>query len=143
MHGRWVRALVCACGLLASIAGGVRGQSTARAVLVGTVFDSVGMRPLAGAVVRIVRADDPSIGRTTQRDSVGRFAYDTVMGGAGGFTIDEFVSLDKIAAVEVYARANLAPPEYATMDGGCGVVAIWTKLATGGVSIQPPKSDRR
>ncbi len=81
MRGRWVRALVCACGLLASIAGGVSGQSTARAVLVGTVFDSVGMRPLAGAVVRIVRADDPSIGRTTHSDSVGRFAYDTVSAG--------------------------------------------------------------
>lgn len=67
----------------------------------------------------------------------------TSMGGTGAFTIDDFVSLDNIAAVEVYARANLVPPDYTTMAGGCGVVTIWTKYATGGVPIQPPKSDRR
>ena len=44
----------------------------------GTVFDSIAMRPLAGAIVRVVRTDDPSIGRTAVSDTAGRFAYDSV-----------------------------------------------------------------
>ena len=44
----------------------------------GTVFDSVAMTPLRGALVRIVRADDPSIGRSTTTDSLGAFLHDSV-----------------------------------------------------------------
>jgi hypothetical protein len=47
----------------------------------GTVFDSVAMMPLRGALVRIVRTDDPSIGRTTQTDSLGAFVHDSVPAG--------------------------------------------------------------
>ena len=47
----------------------------------GTVFDSVAMTPLRGALVRIVRTDDPSIGRSTQTDSLGAFAHDSVSAG--------------------------------------------------------------
>ena len=61
----------------------------------------------------------------------------------GGITIDEFVQPDMVAAVEVYARANLVPAEYMTMRTGCGVVAVWTKNGTGNVPVLPPKSERR
>jgi hypothetical protein len=47
----------------------------------GTVFDSVAMTPLRGALVRIVRADDPSVGRSAQTDSLGAFAHDSVPAG--------------------------------------------------------------
>jgi Fe-S-cluster containining protein len=47
----------------------------------GTVFDSVAMTPLRGALVRIVRADDPSVGRSAQTDSLGAFVHDSVPTG--------------------------------------------------------------
>ncbi|MES3034308.1 MAG: carboxypeptidase regulatory-like domain-containing protein [Gemmatimonadota bacterium] len=47
----------------------------------GTVIDSVAMKPLVGALVRIVRADDPSQGRTATSDSSGAFRYDSVPAG--------------------------------------------------------------
>jgi hypothetical protein len=47
----------------------------------GTVFDSVAMMPLRGALVRIVRADDPSVGRSAQTDSLGAFVHDSVPTG--------------------------------------------------------------
>ena len=52
-----------------------------RARIVGSVYDSVGGAPLGGAMVRMVRADDPSIGRTAQTDLFGRFTYDSVPAG--------------------------------------------------------------
>jgi Carboxypeptidase regulatory-like domain len=48
----------------------------------GSAFDSVGMKPLVGATVRLVRANDPSIGRTAVSDARGRFTYDSVGAGA-------------------------------------------------------------
>ena len=56
-------------------------QPATRARVFGSVFDSVGMKPLAGAVVRLVRTEDPSIGRTAISDVGGRFAYDSVASG--------------------------------------------------------------
>ncbi len=63
--------------------------------------------------------------------------------GAGGFTIDDMAQWSIVAAVEVYARASMVPAEYMTMGRNCGVVAVWTKYATEGVTVLPPKSDRR
>jgi hypothetical protein len=59
--------------------------------------------------------------------------------GSGEFALDDFVSRENVAAIEVYPRSNLAPPEFLTQAGGCGVVAIWTKQATGGVLPRPAK----
>ncbi len=56
-------------------------QSPVVAQVRGTVFDSVAMAPLAGALVRIVRADDPAVGRTAYSDSTGAFAHDSVPAG--------------------------------------------------------------
>lgn len=114
-----------------------------------SVFVTDAMRGMAGVSVR---QQESGYGQAVMmrgfagNDCVAQVYVDglrTQMGGRGGFTIDDFVSLDNVAAVEVYARANLVPPEYMTLDGGCGVIAIWTKYATGGVRIEPPKSERR
>lgn len=51
----------------------------------------------------------------------------------GAFVLDDYVSKNNVAAIEVYPRSNLVPPEFQTLSGGCGVVAVWTKQATGGV----------
>lgn len=62
-------------------------------------------------------------------------------GTSRDFVLDDYVSRENVAAMEVYARSNLVPPEFLTMAGGCGVVAIWTKQATGGVIprlLKPP-----
>jgi len=70
--------------LLALIAGSVRvvpAQERVVAQVVGTVYDSVAMRPLAGAVVRLFRAGEPASGRTARSDETGRFAYDSVPAG--------------------------------------------------------------
>ena len=79
------RLLLCAtlrvamlCALLPVAA---TAQQLVRARIVGQVYDSVGRVPLTGATVRIVRVDNPSIGRTTTTDVFGRFRYDTVPGG--------------------------------------------------------------
>lgn len=58
-------------------------------------------------------------------------------------SIDEITRLEDIVAIEVYPRVNLVPPEFLTMATGCGVVAIWTKRATGGVTPVKPKPAER
>ncbi|MES3034305.1 MAG: carboxypeptidase-like regulatory domain-containing protein [Gemmatimonadota bacterium] len=68
--------------LLAAAPATSSAQQTVRARIAGQVYDSVGRVPLTGATVRIVRVDNPSIGRTTTTDVFGRFRYDTVPGGS-------------------------------------------------------------
>lgn len=41
--------------------------------VVGTVFDSLTMRPIPGALIRLVRADDPAAGRSAVADLAGTF----------------------------------------------------------------------
>jgi Carboxypeptidase regulatory-like domain/TonB-dependent Receptor Plug Domain len=67
---------------LAATSASLAAQAPVRAPVAGTVFDSVAMKPLAGALVRIVRADDPSTGRSATSDTAGRYAFDTVAAGA-------------------------------------------------------------
>lgn len=62
--------------------------------------------------------------------------------GIYAMTLDEFVRPKEVAAIEVYSRTGTVPAEYLTADG-CGVVAVWTRFATGNVTIFPPKSERR
>ena len=58
-------------------------------------------------------------------------------------SIDEIARPEDIAAIEIYPRVNMVPPEFLTMASGCGVVAIWTKRATGGViPVKPKPADR-
>ncbi len=42
-------------------------------------------------------------------------------------TIDRVVSPDEVAAIEIYPRATTAPAVYQHLNGGCGIIAIWTK----------------
>ena len=73
----WVRAFVLCVGLPFALSA----QAAVRAQITGTVYDSVTRRTLSGAMVRIVRATDPSIGRSTTTDALGGFAYDSVPAG--------------------------------------------------------------
>jgi len=59
-----------------------------------------------------------------------------------GVTLDERVTIREVAAIEVYNRPTVVPPEYMTMTNDCGVVAVWTKAGTDNVPIMPPKSSR-
>jgi Carboxypeptidase regulatory-like domain/TonB-dependent Receptor Plug Domain len=54
-------------------------------------------------------------------------------------TLDDYVNLSDIAAIEVYPRPNLVPPEFFTQDNACGVVVVWTRRGTGGVMPQKAK----
>ncbi len=74
---QWISAAL----LSACLPMGLVAQAPVRARITGTVFDSVSRRALAGAMVRIVRADDPSIGRSATADAFGSFHYDSVPGG--------------------------------------------------------------
>jgi hypothetical protein len=47
-----------------------------------------------------------------------------------GVPVDQLVSPDNIAGIEVYSSANAAPADYHLLNGGCSVILIWTK--TGG-----------
>jgi hypothetical protein len=57
-------------------------------------------------------------------------------------TLDDLARREDVTAIEVYARANLVPPEFSSLATGCGVVVMWTKRATGGVSPLPPSLSR-
>jgi Carboxypeptidase regulatory-like domain len=73
----WLRLIVlCVCLPVALAA-----QQRVRARIVGTVFDSLSQHGLSGAMVRIVRADDPSVGRSATTDALGGFKYDSVPAG--------------------------------------------------------------
>lgn len=61
----------------------LHAQQVVQARVSGSVYDSIGRTPLAGATVRIVRVDNPAVGRTATADIYGRFRYDTV--GAGSW----------------------------------------------------------
>ena len=57
-------------------------QAPVRARISGTVYDSVSRRGLSGAIVRLVRTDNPSIGRSATSDAFGSFVLDTVTAGS-------------------------------------------------------------
>lgn len=80
MGCRWSGVLAC-LGLVIGSGARLEGQSAPVVRIAGTVFDSVAMKPLVGATVRLVKSDDPATGRTAVSDSVGRFAYENVPTG--------------------------------------------------------------
>lgn len=45
------------------------------------------------------------------------------------FPLDEQLSGQRLAAVEVYERAASAPPEFQGLDVDCGVIVLWTRPA--------------
>lgn len=71
------RAVLLACAPIA-----LHAQRPVQARVTGLVYDSVSHRPLSGAMVRIVKASDPSVGRSATSDLFGRFVYDSVPAGA-------------------------------------------------------------
>ena len=66
--------------LLAALApAAVQAQPLTRpGRIMGTVFDSTSMRPLAGAMVQVVRLDDPATARHTSTDAQGAFHVDSL-----------------------------------------------------------------
>ena len=68
--------------LLAILPAVLAAQAPVRARISGTVYDSVSRRGLSGAIVRLVRADNPSTGRSATSDAFGSFAFDTVATGS-------------------------------------------------------------
>ncbi|MDZ7632148.1 MAG: carboxypeptidase regulatory-like domain-containing protein [Gemmatimonadaceae bacterium] len=54
-------------------------------------------------------------------------------------TLDDYVNISDVAAMEVYPRPNLVPPEFLSIDNQCGTVVVWTRRGTGGVMPQRPK----
>ncbi len=53
-----------------------------------------------------------------------RVSYDP----EGGFTLNDYVNILQVEAVEVYRRSAEIPVEYGGVAAGCGVVVIWSKL---------------
>lgn len=56
----------------------------------------------------------------------------------GEMFLDDFVSLDQVAAMEVYPRSALVPAPF-NAPSGCGAVMAWTKSHFGGVSVRDPR----
>ncbi len=54
-------------------------------------------------------------------------------------TLDDYVKIADIAAIEVYARVSQVPPEFYSADNQCGVIVVWTRRGTQGVMPQKPK----
>lgn len=97
----------------------VQAQAGGSARVSGVVFDSVGMKPIGGALVQMVRHDNPAITRTITADRDGRFAFDSVSPGTHlvGFfhAVADALGLEPpVVAVNVAAgadvRAMLATP---------------------------------
>jgi hypothetical protein len=70
---QWIRST----GLLAVLPSLVAAQAPVFARITGTVYDSVARRALSGAIVRMVRIDNPAVGRSTTSDAFGSFTYDS------------------------------------------------------------------
>lgn len=127
-----------ACGIVAMsmLAGTVRAQDV-RTVVRGTVYDSLNRRPLAGAMVQVVRAENPAVSRTATTGADGRFELDSV--GAGDWVVG-FIHplLDSLGLVSPLVRvvvrestpvrAMLAIPSAAgIVRGTCGTdsTGLW------------------
>lgn len=41
--------------------------------------------------------------------------------------VNLLVNVSHVAAMEIYPRAVSAPPQYQSLNGGCGIVLLWTK----------------
>ncbi|MCC7053022.1 MAG: carboxypeptidase regulatory-like domain-containing protein [Gemmatimonadaceae bacterium] len=57
--------------------------------------------------------------------------------------IDDFVTRDDVAAMEVYARGSAVPSEFAGGNTGCGVIAVWSRRAAGAASVAPQGIDKK
>jgi len=44
-----------------------------------------------------------------------------------GVDLNELTSANSVAAIEVYPRASMAPAQYQSLSGSCGIIVIWTK----------------
>lgn len=73
----WIRSAAALALLPATLAA----QAPVFARITGTVYDSLSRGALSGAVVRMVRVDNPAIGRSTTSDAYGSFVYDSVPAG--------------------------------------------------------------
>jgi hypothetical protein len=94
-----------------AVVAGVAGSSVgarAQATLSGTVFDSTSRVMLAGAIVQLVRADDPyRFAHTAQTDAAGHF---TIAGVAPGRYIAAFIHpvLDSLGIEPVQRAVDVA-----------------------------------
>lgn len=124
----------------------------------GIVFDSLAMRPLAGALVQFVVADNPAQARTATTDARGSYAFDDVGRGAYliGFLhprLDSLALSPPLMRVDVRAagemQASLGVPssatlvtrlcgEYATRDA-VGLFQGRVRQADGRLVTQPAK----
>lgn len=107
------------------------GRAERGTTVSGVVFDSIGSKPLAGAMVQLVGADNQTtFGKTVSADSLGRFNFDGVP--SGNYNIGFFHPLlDSLGlepplrtvrvAGEVMLQANLAVPSPARLRSAiCG-----------------------
>jgi hypothetical protein len=108
------------------------------------IFVSDALRGVAGVTVRQVGGFGQAV--YLRRADGNECQANVILDGApippsqsASLTIDEFVRRDDIAAIEVYARPSQIPAEFTTMTSGCGLLAVWTKRATGGVTPERPK----
>ncbi len=109
----------------------VRSRAVAGVASVsGTVYDSVALRPLAGARVQLVAADDPSRTRATTSAADGTFHFDSVSSGTwlAGFyhaALDEYgveVPPERLRVVSGDVIATLAiPSARSIIDNECGM----------------------
>lgn len=103
-------------------------------VITGTVFDSVGNRPLGGAHVHLA-----DLARSVTTDSLGAFRFDSVSAGVHTLWVDHAV-LDSLglfslatsvdATPQVVSNVVLAVPSFATLwQRACGAAAAGTSAA--------------
>lgn len=104
----------------------------------GVVFDSLGRRALAGAIVQLVRADDAGRARSQTTDATGAFAFDSV--GRGRYLLGFYHQLldslglsMPLSVLEVRTsgelRAPLAIPSARTLVTNlCGAGALADSL---------------
>lgn len=113
-----------------------------------TVFVTDAVRGMAGVTVSKASGNGQEILMRRSGGSDGSYCVANLLvdgvrmppSTSANATLDDYVNLSDIAAMEVYPRPNVAPVEFLTTDNGCGVVVVWTRRGTGGVYPQRPKS---
>lgn len=112
-----------------------------------TVFVTDALRGMAGVTISKASGNGQEILMRRAASADGSYCVaNVVLDGirmppsqSANATIDDFVNLSDIAAIEVYPRPNVAPPEFLNVDNGCGIVVVWTRRGTGGIMPQRQK----
>jgi hypothetical protein len=80
--------------------------------------------------VRVRLANDSSVRRGSNGMSIERSRHANARHSAKitpGGTLDDIVGINSVTGIEIYPRGTRAPAMFQTLNGTCGIIAVWTR----------------